>query len=173
MNNELKPQSKSLFPVEFKLDNLEFKESALATDEIEMLPVPTIQAKIEVGIEVLQSIEEIPQKMAFKIGEVAEMVGVKQYVLRYWEGEFEALRPRKSKNNQRVYTRRDVETALLIKKLLYKDRFSIEGARVALKQLRTQVKEERTQKQVHEPVLRTLRELLEDIQALKQRLALQ
>lgn len=87
--------------------------------------------------------ENIPDKMAFKIGEAADLVGVKQYVLRYWETEFEQLHPKKSKNNQRVYSRRDVETALMIKKLLYTDRFSIEGARSALRNLKNQVKEEK------------------------------
>lgn len=91
----------------------------------------------------MQSLDEIPDKMAFKIGEAADMVGVKQYVLRYWESEFDMLRPRKSKNNQRVYSRRDVETAMMIKKLLYDDRFSIEGARSALRALKSTVKEDR------------------------------
>lgn len=87
-------------------------------------------------------IKNIPDKMAFKIGEAADYVGVKQYVLRYWESEFDILKPKKSKNGQRMYTRKDVETALLIKKLLHEDRFSIEGAQTALRKLRKQVKEE-------------------------------
>jgi DNA-binding transcriptional MerR regulator len=86
-------------------------------------------------------IENIPDKMGFKIGEAADYVGVKQYVLRYWESEFDLLNPKKSKNGQRMYTKRDVETALLIKKLLHEDRFSIEGAQTALKKLRKQVKD--------------------------------
>lgn len=79
---------------------------------------------------------KIPNKLAFKIGEVADLVGVKPYVLRYWESEFEALRPKKSRSNQRAYERRDVEALMLIKKLLYRDRFSIEGAKAALKKLK-------------------------------------
>jgi DNA-binding transcriptional MerR regulator len=98
-------------------------------------------APVDASHELVSEIESIPNKMAFKIGEAAEMVGVKQYVLRYWETEFEMLRPRKSKNNQRVFSRRDVETAMMIKKLLYEDRFSIEGARAALRHLKMQVKE--------------------------------
>lgn len=86
-------------------------------------------------------LENIPDKMGFKIGEAADYIGVKQYVLRYWETEFDILKPKKSKNGQRMYTKKDVETALMIKKLLYDDRFSIEGARTALKKLRKQVKE--------------------------------
>jgi DNA-binding transcriptional MerR regulator len=116
----------------------------LVAEEIEMVPSPVFpDVAVEPGAELLQQIDEIPLKMAFKIGEAAEMVGVKQYVLRYWETEFDVLRPRKSKNGQRVYSRRDVETAMMIKKLLYEDRFSIEGARTALRQMKSQVKEVR------------------------------
>ncbi len=75
----------------------------------------------------------IPDRLAFKIGDVAKIVGVKSYVLRYWETEFSILKLKKSKHNQRVYEKKDVENLLIIKKLLYRDRFSIEGARVALK----------------------------------------
>ncbi len=79
---------------------------------------------------------KIPDKMAFKIGEVADLLKVKAYVLRYWESEFDHLKPKKSKHNQRVYERKDVEALLLIKKLLYRDRYSIEGAKAALKKMR-------------------------------------
>lgn len=87
-----------------------------------------------------EKIKNIPDKLGFKIGEVADYVGVKQYVLRYWETEFEVLHPKKSSNGQRFYTRKDIETALIIKKLLHEDRFSIEGARSFLKRLRQQNK---------------------------------
>ncbi len=112
------------------------------------LNAETVEVKIEPGSDLLKEIEDIPDKMAFKIGEAAEMVGVKQYVLRYWESEFDMLKPRKSKNNQRVYSRRDVETAMMIKKLLYSDRFSIEGARSAIRHLRSQVKQDRNIKAI-------------------------
>ncbi len=82
----------------------------------------------------------IPDKLAFKIGEVADIAGVKAYVLRYWETEFDQLAPQKSSKNQRVYLKRDVEIVLMIKKLLYRDRFSIEGARVALSRLKRDLK---------------------------------
>lgn len=88
--------------------------------------------------ELEQDLARIPDKLAFKIGEVAELVGVKAYVLRFWESEFQGLRPKKASNNQRMYERRDVEQLLLIKKLLYRDRFSIEGARSAMKRLKKQ-----------------------------------
>lgn len=89
-----------------------------------------------------KDLSEIPDKMAFKIGEVADLLDIKTYVLRYWETEFDALKPKKSNHNQRMYTRKDVETALFIKKLLYRDRFSIEGARKALRKVKTEVKTE-------------------------------
>jgi DNA-binding transcriptional MerR regulator len=82
-------------------------------------------------------INEIPDKLGFKIGEVAKYVGVKSYVLRYWETEFDSLNPKKSSNGQRFYTRKDIEMALTIRKLLYEDRFSIEGAKSALKKMKS------------------------------------
>ncbi len=88
-----------------------------------------------------KDIRGIPEKLAFKIGEAAAIAGLKAYVLRYWETEFDALRPEKSQKNQRIYTRKDVETLLMIKKLLYRDRFSIEGARVALRRLKKDSKQ--------------------------------
>jgi DNA-binding transcriptional MerR regulator len=73
-------------------------------------------------------------KLYFKIGEVAEIVGVPAYVLRYWESEFKTIRPQKSRTQQRVYRRRDVATLLRIKHLLYEQRFTIAGARAQLKE---------------------------------------
>jgi DNA-binding transcriptional MerR regulator len=142
------------------------------TEELELLPSNSLpEPKVEAGEDLLGSLASIPDKMAFKIGEAAEMVGVKQYVLRYWESEFEMLRPKKSKNGQRVYSRRDVETALMIKKLLYADRFSIEGARAALKQLKSQVKEEKGIKalaQTQESAVTKLRGLVDEIRRIQE-----
>ncbi len=78
---------------------------------------------------------EIPDKQYFKIGEVAEIAGVEPYVLRYWETEFKAIRPEKTRSNQRLYRRRDVETVLQIKKLLYDEGFRIDGAKRRLREL--------------------------------------
>lgn len=80
----------------------------------------------------------IPDRMFFRIGEVAAIVGVKPYVLRYWETEFSVLSPSKSNSQQRMYTRADVENALLIKHLLYDLRFSIEGAKKRITEMRRQ-----------------------------------
>jgi DNA-binding transcriptional MerR regulator len=76
---------------------------------------------------------EVPDKLYFKIGEVASISNVKQHVLRYWESEFSSIRPQKSKSNQRLYRRRDVEAILAIKHLLYDRKFTIEGAKKHLK----------------------------------------
>jgi DNA-binding transcriptional MerR regulator len=83
---------------------------------------------------VLVSPADIPNKLYFKIGEVARLTGVKPYVLRYWETEFTGLGPKKSGTNQRQYRRKDVELVLEIKRLLYEKRFTIEGARKHLGQ---------------------------------------
>ena len=86
---------------------------------------------------------KIPNKLFFKIGEVCELTDTQPYVLRYWESEFDSLTPQKSAFNQRMYSRRDVETVLLIKKLLYEEKFSIAGAKKKIKELRNELKVEK------------------------------
>jgi DNA-binding transcriptional MerR regulator len=73
--------------------------------------------------------EEIPDKLYFRIGDVARLAGIKPYVLRFWETEFSGLGPKKSGTGHRLYRRKDVELVLEIKRLLYEQRFTIEGAR--------------------------------------------
>ncbi len=75
---------------------------------------------------------QIPDKMYFRIGEVSDLLDVKPHVLRYWESEFPKVAPEKSPNGQRLYARADVESLLVIKRLLYAERYSIEGARKKL-----------------------------------------
>jgi DNA-binding transcriptional MerR regulator len=77
----------------------------------------------------IQPAFEIPDKLYFRIGEVARLAGIKPYVLRFWETEFPPLGPRKSGTGHRLYRRKDVELVLEIKRLLYEKRFTIEGAR--------------------------------------------
>jgi DNA-binding transcriptional MerR regulator len=79
------------------------------------------------------TVTPIPDKAYFRIGEVARILGVKPYVLRYWESEFKTIRPQKSRSQQRLYRRRDVELLLRIKRLLYEERFTIAGARRRLR----------------------------------------
>jgi DNA-binding transcriptional MerR regulator len=66
---------------------------------------------------------------------VSRITGVKPYVLRYWESEFRWMSPSKSRSKQRMYRQRDIETILLVKKLLYEERFTIAGAKLRLKEL--------------------------------------
>ena len=127
--------------VEF-IETVERSEGPLTVSEPISLPAALCDDKL------LEEINAIPDKMGFKIGDVADILGVKQYVLRYWESEFEILKPKKASNNQRMYTRKDVENALLIRKLLHRDRFSIEGARNAMKELKAQVRKEKDFTQV-------------------------
>jgi DNA-binding transcriptional MerR regulator len=84
----------------------------------------------------------LPEKIYFKIGEVSEIVGVEPYVLRYWETEFDLLRPAKAPSKHRLYKKRDVELLLDIKRLLYKEGFTIEGARRKLKETKREDKDQ-------------------------------
>jgi len=77
---------------------------------------------------------EIPEKLFFRIGEVAALLGVPAHVLRYWESEFKLLRPQKNPAGQRVYRRRDVDLIIQIKRLLYEERLTLEGAKKRLRQ---------------------------------------
>ncbi len=92
----------------------------------------------------------IPNKLYFRIGEVADLLDVKPYVLRYWETEFPDIKPSKSKSGQRLYKRRDVELLVHIKDLLYRERFTINGAR---KKLREIMREQRGYDASQEPLL--------------------
>jgi DNA-binding transcriptional MerR regulator len=84
----------------------------------------------------------IPDKLYFRIGEVATLCRLPAYVLRFWESEFPQLKPVKSSTGQRMYRKRDVESVLRIKQLLYEQGFTISGAR---QQLRAETKSDKTQ----------------------------
>ncbi len=79
----------------------------------------------------------LPDKLYFKIGEVAKLIGVKPYVVRYWETEFSVLRPGKTGARHRLYRRKDVELLVEIRRLLYVERYTIEGAKRRLRELTT------------------------------------
>ena len=74
-------------------------------------------------------------KRYYRIGEVSTLTGVKAYVLRYWESEFRWMAPAKSRSQQRLYRPRDIEVILLVKRLLYEQRYTIAGARTQLRKL--------------------------------------
>ena len=92
-------------------------------------------------IEAVQAqMAKIPDRTYFRIGEVAKLIGVEPYVLRFWETEFKAMAPPKSRSKQRMYRRRDLETILTIKHLLYAERFTIEGARKRMLELQREAR---------------------------------
>jgi DNA-binding transcriptional MerR regulator len=77
----------------------------------------------------------IPDRRYFRIGEVADLLGVRPHVLRYWETEFRELKPGKSRHGQRLYRRRDVEILVTIRRLLHGERYTIVGARERLREI--------------------------------------
>ena len=107
----------------------------------------------------------IPEKLYFRIGEVARLCRLPAYVLRFWESEFPQLRPVKSSTGQRMYRRKDVEHVLQIKKLLYEEGFTIAGAR---QHLRADIKGDKKQPPLPFPArsvseLKHIRQGLRDI----------
>ncbi len=105
------------------------------------------------------------EKQFYSINEAAKILELPPYVLRYWEKEFKMLRPKKNRAGRRVYTKRDIELVLNIKKLLYEDGFTIEGAR---KKLTTMKKEEF--EQIPIPFKKSsdiIKEIKEDLNGLK------
>jgi DNA-binding transcriptional MerR regulator len=85
------------------------------------------------------------KKLYYSISEVSRLTGLEQYILRYWETEFEELRPSKNRAGNRIYTNRDIQTILKIKKLLREQKYTIEGARKIL--------HERIEEETEEPQL--------------------
>lgn len=106
---------------------------------------------------------EIPDKIFFKIKEVAQIVGVKTHVLRYWETEFSTLAPKKNRSGQRTYTRKDIENALEIRKLLYFEKFSIDGARQKLKKKKDPSSEKKSLQNARQDLMEVLKMLEDDI----------
>jgi DNA-binding transcriptional MerR regulator len=86
--------------------------------------------------------KQLPDKLYFKIGEVSSIAGVEPYILRYWESEFKLIKPYRTKTNQRLYRKKDVEAVLKIKKMLYDQKFTIAGAKKKLKETPDQASRE-------------------------------
>jgi DNA-binding transcriptional MerR regulator len=78
----------------------------------------------------------IPDKSYFRIGEVGKILGVEPYVIRFWESEFQTVKPTRTKSDQRLYRRKDVEELLRIKSLLYENMFTIAGAKKKLSSMK-------------------------------------
>ncbi|MDE0119908.1 MAG: MerR family transcriptional regulator [Bdellovibrionales bacterium] len=112
-------------------------------------------------------IQNIPSKISFKIGEVAEILNVKTHVLRYWEMEFKYLHPQKMSNGQRLYFKKDVETALLIKKLLYRDGFSVKGAKKILKELKRENRQYRNKLSSEKKIFKKINQIQETISGIR------
>jgi DNA-binding transcriptional MerR regulator len=99
--------------------------------------------------------DQIPNdKRYFRIGEASSIIGVEPYVLRYWETEFPQLRPGRADSKQRTYQRKDLETLLKIKKLLYEEKMTIAGAKRRLR------KEEAVDRTLLEELATELREII-------------
>jgi DNA-binding transcriptional MerR regulator len=86
-------------------------------------------------------IPDIPERVFYRIREVCNLTGLKPHILRYWENEFKDIRPTKSSKGQRLYRKRDLEAIFIIKKLLYEQRFTIDGAKKYLATQRRLVEE--------------------------------
>lgn len=108
----------------------------------------------------------VARRQYYSIGEVCDLTGLKPHVLRYWETQFEMLNPTKNRAGNRVYRPREVELILLVKHLLYEKRFTIEGARQHLLELRRGGSLERERERVLEPAI--LSELREELEGLRE-----
>ncbi len=100
-----------------------------------------------------------PEKEAYRVGEVSQVVSIDPYVLRYWEKMFPQLKPRKDETGQRIYTKSDIDTVLRIKTLLYEERFTIAGAK---KKLSEEIKSLENNDELVE-VLHNVKETLKEI----------
>lgn len=109
---------------------------------------------------------QFPEKLFYRIGDVAEITGIKPHVLRYWESEFSGLHPRKNRAGQRTYERRDVELILEIKTLLYEQGYTISGARQRLARQTKRVEKRARQSKTTGEVSQVLRICREELQGL-------
>ena len=113
----------------------------------------------------------IPNKLYFKIGEVSEITGMEPYVIRYWESEFKSIKPSRTQSNQRVYRRKDVESILEIKRMLYEEKLTIAGARRKLQDKKVQDKKQLdldfTVKKDYRDHLAIIKEIKEELLALR------
>jgi DNA-binding transcriptional MerR regulator len=99
-------------------------------------------------------------KRYFRIGEVSRIIGVEPYVLRYWESEFSQIKPSRADSNQRTYQKKDLETIFEIKRLLYDEKMTLEGAKKRLKK-KKQLKKEISTKEFLSEIKRELQEIFD------------
>jgi len=109
----------------------------------------------------------LPDKLYFKIGEVSTLTGIEPYILRYWESEFKLIKPYRTKTNQRLYRKKDLEAIFKIKKMLYEQKFTIAGAKKKLKESPEQTQQNQPALGLINPeyvdALKTTRNALKDI----------
>ena len=110
---------------------------------------------------------DLPDKLYYKIGEVAQIAGVRTSVLRFWETEFDFLKPVKSRTGQRLYSKKDVGLIQEVKRLLYSEKFTIEGVRKRISVTGRQFAENPIPEDSMPDVLGLLREIRLDLQALR------
>jgi len=109
---------------------------------------------------------EIPDKTYFRIGEISKILGVEPHVVRYWETEFRTVKPLRTRSEQRLYRRKDLEALALIKKLLYRDRFTIAGAKKKLQELNRDPEAARLHDEICREKLRSIKKELTAIRDL-------
>ena len=114
--------------------------------------------------------EPIAKKVYYAIGEVCDLTGLKPHVLRYWESQFEVLNPIKNRAGNRVYRAKEIEVVLLVKHLLYEEKYTIEGAKQRLLELRSEGALEEERQEVLSPEL--LAHMKEELEALRDLLTL-
>jgi DNA-binding transcriptional MerR regulator len=105
-----------------------------------------------------------PQREFYAIGEVCELFGIKPHVLRYWETQFPALSPPKNRSGNRVYRARDLELIALIQHLVHEERYTLEGARTRIEELRKEGAAAQTARgALEQSFVRSLRAELEEL----------
>ena len=95
--------------------------------------------------------DPIAKKAYYSIGEVCDLTGLKPHVLRYWETQFDVLSPTKNRAGNRVFRPKEIELVLLVKHLLYEEKYTIEGARKKLQEMRSSGEIEEERQDVLEP----------------------
>lgn len=154
MDAQLSMMTENDFEVTSESNPEKSADVAVESEKIEDSPPEAKMTAADEG-----EITVIPDRVYFRIGDVAEITGIKPYVLRFWEKEFDLLKPVKNNSGQRIYRKKDVESVLLIKRLLYRERYSIEGAKKRIKDLRKQkslAKEKRKRGELDESKLEVL-----------------
>ena len=114
--------------------------------------------------------EPIAKKVYYAIGEVCDLTGLKPHVLRYWESQFDVLNPTKNRAGNRVYRAKEIEVVLLVKHLLYEEKYTIEGAKQRLMELRSEGALEDERQDVLSPELLT--HMKQELEALRDVLTL-